>query len=58
MVWRVGWSVKKRRRDGERKVRMLCSSPGNWWQCCDQVMDVELQKTRRSSVKTPGRKWL
>lgn len=45
-------------RDRGRIVRMLYSSPGNWWQCGDQMIDVKLEKTLRSSVKTVGRKWL
>lgn len=41
-----------------RVVRMLCSSPGSWWPRCDHVMDVEVEKTLRTSVKTLQSTWL
>ena len=39
--------VRERSREGRkvgRMVRMLCSSPGSWWLCCDHVMDVEVEE--------------
>lgn len=63
VIWRVKWLggvggkwEKQRRRDGGRMVRMLYSCLGNWWQCCDQVTNVELEKTLKGSAKVLGRK--